>query len=126
MLIAPLMPGVNDAPEQVEAIVDAATEAKATYIGGQTLFLRGAVRDDLLRLAARAPPGSRAALREALCQGRLRLGQADKRRIELDAGAPLGAADLPDPRPPPGAAARRSEPLPRMPRVTQGSLLNAA
>ena len=39
------MPGVNDAPEQVERIVEAATEAGATYIGGQTLFLRGAVRE---------------------------------------------------------------------------------
>ena len=45
VLIAPLMPGINDAPEQVEEIVEAATEAGATYIGGSTLFLRGAVRE---------------------------------------------------------------------------------
>ena len=45
VLIAPLMPGINDAPEQVERIIELATEAGATSVGGQTLFLRGAVRD---------------------------------------------------------------------------------
>src|SRR3954447_14047485 len=44
ILIAPLMPGINDAPEDVARIVELATEANATYIGGQTLFLRGSVR----------------------------------------------------------------------------------
>ena len=34
VLIAPLIPGINDAPEQVEKIVELATEADATYIGG--------------------------------------------------------------------------------------------
>ncbi len=45
ILISPLMPGVNDAPHQVERIVELATEAGAVSIGGNTLFLRGAVRD---------------------------------------------------------------------------------
>ena len=45
ILIAPLMPGINDAPEQVARIVELATEAGATYIGGNTLFLRGSVRE---------------------------------------------------------------------------------
>ena len=45
VLIAPLMPGINDAPEQVERIIALATEAGATSIGGQTLFLHGAVRE---------------------------------------------------------------------------------
>jgi DNA repair photolyase len=44
ILISPLMPGVNDAPDQVERIVELATEAGAVTIGGNTLFLRGAVR----------------------------------------------------------------------------------
>ena len=39
------MPGINDAPEQVAKIVELATEAGATSIGGQTLFLRGSVRE---------------------------------------------------------------------------------
>jgi DNA repair photolyase len=45
ILIAPLMPGINDQPEQVRRIVELATEAGAVHIGGQTLFLRGSVRE---------------------------------------------------------------------------------
>jgi DNA repair photolyase len=45
ILIAPLMPGINDGPGQVERIVALAEEAGATSIGGQALFLRGATRD---------------------------------------------------------------------------------
>ena len=44
VLIAPLMPGINDAPEQVEAILEAATEACAGSVGGVALHLRGDVR----------------------------------------------------------------------------------
>ena len=39
------MPGINDAPEQVERILELAAEAGAVSIGGQTLFLRGSVRE---------------------------------------------------------------------------------
>ena len=45
ILIAPLMPGINDGPGQVEKIVELAEAAGATSIGGQALFLRGATRD---------------------------------------------------------------------------------
>ena len=45
VLIAPLQPGVNDQPEQVEKIVEIATEAGATNIVPITLHLRGEVRD---------------------------------------------------------------------------------
>src|SRR6185436_13053937 len=38
------MPGINDAPEQVEEIVALATEAGAVHIGGITLWLRGSVK----------------------------------------------------------------------------------
>jgi DNA repair photolyase len=44
ILIAPLMPGINDAPEQVERLLELATEAGATSIGGVALHLRGDVR----------------------------------------------------------------------------------
>lgn len=44
VLIAPLMPGINDAPEQVERLLEAVTEAGATSIGGIALHLRGDVR----------------------------------------------------------------------------------
>jgi DNA repair photolyase len=44
VLIAPLMPGINDSPEQVEELLELATEAGATSIGGVALHLRGEVR----------------------------------------------------------------------------------
>src|SRR5436190_13391466 len=45
VLIAPLMPGINDSPKQVEAILQACADAGATSIGGIPLHLRGEVRD---------------------------------------------------------------------------------
>jgi DNA repair photolyase len=45
VLVAPLMPGVNDSPEQVEAILERAAEAGAVGIGGIALHLRGEVRE---------------------------------------------------------------------------------
>jgi DNA repair photolyase len=44
VLIAPLMPGINDAPHQVERLLELATQAGATSIGGVALHLRGEVR----------------------------------------------------------------------------------
>jgi DNA repair photolyase len=45
VLVAPLIPGVNDDPAQVERIVALASEAGADHIGGIALHLRGEVRD---------------------------------------------------------------------------------
>jgi DNA repair photolyase len=44
VLIAPLMPGINDDPRQVEKILELAGEAGATGIGGVALHMRGEVR----------------------------------------------------------------------------------
>jgi DNA repair photolyase len=44
VLIAPLMPGINDAPEQVAKILKLADEAGAAYVTGIALHLRGDVR----------------------------------------------------------------------------------
>ncbi|MFL5827788.1 MAG: radical SAM protein [Thermoleophilaceae bacterium] len=44
VLIAPLMPGINDAPEQVEPILEMAAEMGAVSVGGIALHLRGEVR----------------------------------------------------------------------------------
>ncbi len=44
ILIAPLMPGINDDPAQVEEILTVAAEAGATSVGGVCLHLRGEVR----------------------------------------------------------------------------------
>jgi DNA repair photolyase len=45
VLIAPLMPGINDDPEQVQPIIDRAKQAGATFLGGVALHLRDEVRD---------------------------------------------------------------------------------
>jgi DNA repair photolyase len=45
VLIAPLMPGINDSPEQVQPIVDRAREAGASFLGGVALHLRDEVKD---------------------------------------------------------------------------------
>jgi len=45
VLIAPLMPGINDDPTQVQPIIDRAKEADATFLGGVALHLRDEVRD---------------------------------------------------------------------------------
>jgi len=44
VLIAPLMPGINDSPEQVERILELCAEAGAVDVGGICLHLRGEVR----------------------------------------------------------------------------------
>jgi DNA repair photolyase len=44
VLVAPLMPGINESPEQVQPIVDRARDAGATFLGGVALHLRGEVR----------------------------------------------------------------------------------
>jgi DNA repair photolyase len=44
VLIAPLMPGINDSPEQVEQILELCAEAGAVSIGGICLHLRGEVK----------------------------------------------------------------------------------
>jgi DNA repair photolyase len=44
ILVAPLMPGINDAPEQLAPILERAAEAGAAYVSGIALHLRGEVK----------------------------------------------------------------------------------
>ena len=45
VLIAPLMPGINDSPEQIEELLELIGEAGARRVGGVALHLRGEVRE---------------------------------------------------------------------------------
>lgn len=45
VLIAPLMPGINDHPDQVRPILERARKAKASFLGGVALHLRDEVKD---------------------------------------------------------------------------------
>ena len=87
VLIAPLMPGINDSPEQVEKIVALATEAGATYIGGQTLFLRGSVRDIFFEWLREHRPDLLERYERLYAKGAY-MPAAERRTIEVAAGAP--------------------------------------
>jgi DNA repair photolyase len=104
VLVAPLMPGINDAPEQVAPILELASEAGADYVTPIALHLRGDVRKlffdwlrehrpelvprykELYRRGAYAPPEERRRL------GRLVNGQEREPRHRMlrgnDARAP--------------------------------------
>ena len=56
VLIAPLMPGINDDPEQVQEIVDLAREAGATFVNGICLHLRPGVREVFMAWLAASRP----------------------------------------------------------------------
>ena len=56
VLIAPVLPGLSDRKEQIEAVVAGAVEANATTIGGILLHLRPGVREHYLDWLARARP----------------------------------------------------------------------
>jgi DNA repair photolyase len=56
VLIAPLMPGINDSPEQVRDVVRQATEAGADYITGIALHLRRGVREVFMEWLAEYRP----------------------------------------------------------------------
>ena len=117
VLIAPLMPGINDSPRQVEEILELCAEAGAVSIGGICLHLRGEVRDvfmDWLRsyrpdlvpryeaLYARgayAPKGERERLSRLVRGGRRAMG------LRRDpAGDPFDAEDTGMAAPPPEQA----------------------
>ncbi len=56
VLVAPLMPGINDSPEQVREVVRLATEAGAGYIAGIALHLRRGVREVFMEWLAEHRP----------------------------------------------------------------------
>jgi DNA repair photolyase len=56
VLVAPLMPGINDDPDQVRPILESAREAGASFLGGVALHLRDEVKDVFFGwLAAKRP-----------------------------------------------------------------------
>jgi DNA repair photolyase len=81
------MPGINDAPEQVERIVALAAEAGAVHVGGTTLFLPGAVRELFFDWLRAHRPDLEPRYRKLYARGSY--APADERRaIERASGAP--------------------------------------
>ena len=87
ILIAPLMPGINDSPGQVEEIVALATEAGAVHIGGQTLFLRGSVKDIFFEWLREHRPDLLERYERLYAKGAY-IPADERRTIEVAAGAP--------------------------------------
>jgi DNA repair photolyase len=56
VLVAPLMPGINDDPQQVEEIVRTAEEAGATFVSGIGLHLRPGVKEVFMSWLSAARP----------------------------------------------------------------------
>jgi DNA repair photolyase len=119
VLVAPLMPGINDSPRQVEELLERVTEAGATGVSGIALHLRGEVRGvfmDWLRAqrpdlvpryerlygrGAYAPSEERARLsklvrRPGMGSGfRLRSSAGESYRDDEEDAGPAGESDSP-------------------------------
>jgi DNA repair photolyase len=112
ILIAPLMPGINDAPEQVAPILKLASEAGAAYVSGIALHLRGDLRKLFFDWLAEYRPELLPRYRElyrrsayAPAKERLRLANLvkgpDPSPYERGRGAFLSRPEAPPPKPAP-------------------------
>jgi DNA repair photolyase len=119
ILVAPLMPGINDSPHQVERILAAAGEAGAVGVSGIALHLRGEVRgifmewlrsyrpdlvdryEALYRRGAYAPRDEQDRLRRLLRTTYTETGHDPPRRSPMDSRGVRGRGTMqpPDPRP---------------------------
>jgi DNA repair photolyase len=79
VLIAPLMPGINDSPEQVEPLVQMAREAGADFLGGVALHLRDEVREVFMGWLAAKRPDLLPAYERLYANGRAYLRPADRK-----------------------------------------------
>ena len=81
VLIAPLMPGINDSPEQVEPIVELAREAGADFLGGVALHLRDEVRDVFFGWLRAKRPDLLPRYEHLYADGRAYMRPADRNRV---------------------------------------------
>jgi DNA repair photolyase len=79
VLIAPLMPGINDSPEQVEPLVQMARAAGADFLGGVALHLRDEVREVFLGWLAAKRPDLLPTYERLYANGRAYMRPADRR-----------------------------------------------
>jgi DNA repair photolyase len=87
ILIAPLMPGINDDPRQVEEILSIAGEAGAVSIGGTALHLRGEVRGVFMEWLRSYRPDLVSRYQALYARGAY-APQAERRRLGRLIGAP--------------------------------------
>jgi len=87
VLIGPLIPGVNDAPEQVNEILEIAGEAGATSVTGIPLHLRGEVREIWFDWLRQYRPDLIPRYEQLYRRGAYVTGAEKKRLAALTAGA---------------------------------------
>lgn len=87
VLIAPLMPGINDDPRKVEEILAIAGEAGAVSIGGTALHLRGEVRGVFMDWLRSYRPDLVSRYEELYARSAY-VPQAERRRLGRLIGAP--------------------------------------
>lgn len=80
ILIAPIMPGINDRPDQIEPILEAAREADADFVTPIALNLRRETRDVFFEWLRSERPELEPEY-ERLFKGRARLPAAEQQRI---------------------------------------------
>jgi DNA repair photolyase len=109
VLMAPILPGISDSPEQLRAVVRAAADAGASHLTPITLHLRPGVKEEFLPWLEAAYPelipdyrrlyrGSNApkAVRERIAD-RVRAEKRRHRAFASPTAAPTTARRLPDP-----------------------------
>jgi DNA repair photolyase len=109
VLVAPLIPGVNDQPEQVEKILELCTEAGAVSIGGIALHLRGSVKQLWFEWLEEHRPDLIPMYRKLYARGAY-MPQSERDRLAalVETGARLSPPVRPDPAEP--EPERRPEP----------------
>jgi DNA repair photolyase len=111
VLIAPLMPGINDAPHQIEPLLELAAAAGASSIGGVALHLRGEVRQIFMDWMAAQRPDLLPRYQELYRRGAYAPREERERlsRMVRWRGAPGGFRSV---EPPPRHPARDAQPAP--------------
>jgi DNA repair photolyase len=120
ILMAPILPGISDSPEQLRAVVRAAADAGASHLTPLTLHLRPGVKEEFMPwLEETYPelvPGYRRLYRGSNAPKPVREEIADRVRAEkrrhpafTSPTTPVTARRLPDP-PPRGSPPEASEP----------------
>ena len=95
VLVAPILPGLSDGREQLEAVATACVEAGAVSVSAILLHLRPGVKQHYLETLRASPPPSRPSGPSASTRGptpRRRTSAASRRSCTQRSGGPVGAA----------------------------------
>jgi DNA repair photolyase len=105
--MAPILPGISDAPEQLEEVVRAARDAGATNVWANLLYLKAGTREHFLDALARdwpeeldryerlygdrayLPKAQAAPIKELVSDLRRKHGIRDRRRVRLEPRPPI-------------------------------------